>query len=160
MTVASCKVLRVAPLALVGFLAACSSPPPPPPPTVVELTFSAAEDVNPDPSGRASPIIVRYYQLGATGAFEKADYFQIHDKEAALLGPDLFDRQDLAVTPGAVQKVSLEAKPSTKSLGVIASYRDIDHAVWRADVPIPANQTTKLKVRLDKLTLSITPEEK
>jgi type VI secretion system protein VasD len=140
-------------LILVGFLASCGASPPPP--TVVELTFAAAADVNPDPSGRASPIIVRYYQLGATGTFESADYFQIHDKEAALLGQDLLDRQELPLAPGATQKVTFEAKPGTKAVGVIASYRDIDHAAWRADTPIAASQTNKLKVQLDKLALAI-----
>jgi type VI secretion system protein VasD len=133
--------------------------PSPPPPTVVELTFSAADDVNPEPSGRASPIAVRYYQLSATGTFESVDYFQIHDKEAAVLGEELLDRHDLAIVPGATRKVSIDAKPAAKAFGVIASYRDIDAAQWRADVPIPANQTTRLKVQLDKLKLAIIPEE-
>jgi type VI secretion system protein VasD len=124
---------------------------------MVELSFIASSDVNPDPSDRASPIIVRYYQLAGTSAFEKADYFQIHDKEGALLGPDLIARDEVPLTPGASQAASFEAKPTTKFLGVIASYRDIDNAVWRGDVPIPPNQTTKLKIQLDKLKLSITP---
>ena len=125
---------------------------------MVELSFSASSDVNPDPSDRASPIIVRYYQLAGTSAFEKADYFQIHDKEGALLGPDLIAREEVPLTPGASQTASFEAKPTTKFLGVIASYRDIDNAVWRGDVPIPPNQTTKLKIQLDKLKLSIAPD--
>src|SRR5690348_15638669 len=52
--------------------------------TPVELTFVVSGDVNPDASGRPAPIFVRYYQLVETGAFERADYFQMHDKEAAL----------------------------------------------------------------------------
>jgi len=47
-----------------------------------------------------------------------------------------------------------------KSLGIIASYRDIDKAVWRADLLLPAQQKVKLKVQLDKLGLSITPTRK
>lgn len=125
---------------------------------MVELTFNAADDVNPDPSGRASPIILRYFQLAGTSAFEKADFFQIHDKEAAFLGPDLVAREEMPLVPGATQKVSFEAKPGAKFLGVIASYRDIDQAEWRADVPIPPNQTTKLKIQLDKLKLSVAPD--
>ncbi len=141
-----------------SLLAACSSPPPPPPPTVVELTFTTSPDVNPDPSGRASPVVLRYYQLAGTSAFEKGDYFQIHDKEAAVLGPDLLAREELPLTPGSTQKVSFEAKKDAKFIGVIVSYRDIDQAVWRADAPIPPNKTTKLKVQLDKLKLSVVPD--
>jgi len=157
-TVTSRKVLFVLSPAFAGLLIACAASPPPP--TVVELVVHADDDINPDLTGRPSPIIVRYYQLAATTAFEKADYFQIHDKEAALLGRDLLDRQDLPLTPGATQTVSFEAKPGMKSLGIIASYRDIDKAVWRADLLLPAQQKVKLKVQLDKLGLSITPDKK
>jgi type VI secretion system protein VasD len=157
-TVASRRVSSALALALAGLLAACGGAPLPPPPTVVELVVHAAEDVNPDPTGRPSPIVLHYYQLGGTAAFEKADYFQIHDKEAALLGADLLDRQDLPLTPGASQSVSFEAKPGTKSLGIIASYRDIDKAVWRAALPLPAQQKTKVMVQLNKLGLSVAPD--
>jgi type VI secretion system protein VasD len=158
-TVASGKLRPAILLAAVsGVLLACGSPKPPPP-TLVELSFNASADVNPDPANRASPIIVRYFQLAGTSAFEKADYFQIHDKEGAFLGLDLVAREEVPMTPGASQKASFEAKPTTKFIGVIASYRDIDKAEWRADVPIPPNQTTKLKIQLDKLKLSIKPDE-
>jgi type VI secretion system protein VasD len=160
-TVASERLLPTILLSLLGLIvAACAAkePPPPPPPTLVELSFAGADDLNPDSTGRASPLVVRYYQLGGTNAFERADYFQIHDKEAALLGPDLLARDELPLAPGAAQKASFEGKSGIKFLGVIASYRDIDNAVWRANVPIPPNKTTKLKVQLDKLKLSIAPD--
>lgn len=144
--------------AVVVALSACGSSPPPP--TVVEVTFIAAPDVNPDPSGRASPILVRYYQLGATGAFDTADYFQLHDKEAALLGANLLDREELPLTPGATQKVSITAKPGTTAIGFAAAYRAIDQAEWRASAPVAANKTTKLTVQLDKLKLALAPAGK
>jgi type VI secretion system protein VasD len=148
-------------LLLAGLLGACgAAPPPPPSPTLVEITFIAAPDVNPDPSGRASPIVVRYYQLAATGAFEMADYFQLHDTEAAVLGQNLLDRQELALAPGTSQTVAFAVKPGTQSVGVAASYRNIDRAQWRAAAPVAEGKKTKLKVQLDTLTLSITPDAK
>ncbi len=141
--------------ALTAFLSACGSSPPPP--TVVELTFVAAPDVNPDPAGRASPILVRYYQLAATAAFDSADYFQLHDTEAGLLGANLLDRQELALTPGATQKVSVTTKPGTTAIGFAAGYRAIDQAQWRASAPVAPNKTTALAVQLNKLKLSVAP---
>ncbi len=145
-------------LGLASLLGACGSSPPPP--TVVELTFVAAPDVNPDPSGRPQPIFVRYYQLAATSAFDSADYFQLHDKEAALLGPNLLDRQELPLTPGASRTVSITAKPGTTAIGVAAGYRDIDRAQWRGDAPVAPGKTTKLKVDVSKLSLSVVPDGK
>ena len=131
-----------------------------PPPTIVELTFVAAPDINPDPAGRPQPIFVRYYQLSATSAFESADYFQLHDKEAALLGAGLLDRQELPLTPGASRTVSITAKPGTTAMGFAAGYRDIDRAQWRADAPVAPGKTTKLKVQVSKLSLSVGPDGK
>lgn len=142
---------------LAALLCACGSPPPPPPPTEVEITFAAAADVNPDASGRPSPISVRYYQLAATPAFDAADYFQLRDKETALLGPSLLDRQEMAIAPGASQKVAFAAKAGTTVIGVVASYRDIDRAQWRAEAPIAPQKLNKLTVKLEKLSASIAP---
>lgn len=142
---------------LIVVLGACGSAPSP---TLIELTIVAAPDVNPDPSGRPSPIFVRFYQLGATGAFETADYFQLHDKDAAILGPSLLDRQELPFTPGTSQKLAITAKPGTTALGVVAAYRDIDRAQWRADAPVATGKKTKLQVQVGKLTLSVSPDAK
>ena len=142
-------------LGLVILAAACGGGPPP---TVVEINFAAAPDVNPDVSGRPSPIFVRIYQLGATSSFESADYFQLHDKDAGLLGPSLLDRQEMPFTPGASQKIAITAKPGTNAIGVVASYRDIDRAQWRAQAPVAPGKKTKLNVRLDKLAVSVKAE--
>ena len=151
-------VIKTLSLATLLLIAGCAAPPPPPPPTIVTLDFAAAGDVNPDPSGRPSSVNVRYYQLGATGAFEKADYFQLHDKEPALLGKDLLDQQDALLAPGTTKSVTIEGKPGVKSIGIAASFRDIDQATWRADVEVPPNKTTKFKVELSKLKATIEPE--
>jgi type VI secretion system protein VasD len=150
-------------LAAATLLGACGGPPPPPPPpppTLVELTFTAAPDINPDPSGRPSPIFVRFYQLGGTETFSTVDYFQLHDKDSAILGPSLLDRQELPLTPGAAQTIKFTPKPGTVAIGVVAAYRDIDHAQWRAQAPVAPNKTNKLQVQLNKLALSVTTEAK
>jgi type VI secretion system protein VasD len=139
---------------LAAVTASCGSPPPPPPPTIVELTVTAAPDANPSTDGQPSPIAIRIYQLGATGAFEKADYFQLHDHEAAVLGQDLVARDEVILTPGGSKTMSVEVKTGTKFLGVAAGYRNIDQATWRADLGVPANQTTKVAVTAGKLTLT------
>jgi len=148
---------RLPTLALVGLLAACGSSPPPPVVTPVKLTFIAASDINPDVAGSASPVVLRYYQLGGTGAFEAADYFQLHDKDTLLLGQDLLERRELALAPGATQTVAFNAKPGTAAIGVVAGYRDIDHALWRVDAPIATGEKASLTIRVEKLKLALTP---
>jgi type VI secretion system protein VasD len=138
--------------ATVAILAACSSAPPPP--TVVALTIKATASVNPGPDGQPSPVMLRIYQLGGTGSFEKADFFQLNDRDTALLGSDLLGKDQAVLTPGETKTMSFEVKPGTRFIGITAAYRDIDKAVWRVDVPVPGNQTTKIALSVDKLSLS------
>jgi len=129
----------------------------PPPPAIVQLTAKAGTSVNPDADSRASPVILRIYQLTATDTFEKADFFQLYDKDAATLGSDLVGRDQLALAPGDTKTISIEFKPAAKFIGVIAAFRSLDRATWRADAPVPANKTTKLAVTVDGLVVKLGP---
>jgi type VI secretion system protein VasD len=140
-------------LALAVGLGACGSKPPPP--TVVELTVKAGPGINPDADGRASPVILRVYQLAATGSFDKSDFFQLYDKEAATLGADLAGSDQLALTPGTSKTVTIELKPQAKFIGIIAAFRGIDRAAWRVGAPVPLNKTTKLTATVDGLVLKL-----
>lgn len=139
------------PLAL---LAGCA-PPPPPPPTIVQLTLAAAPDVNPDAAGRPAPVTVKVYQLGATGAFERLDFFQLYGKEQAALGADLAGEDQATLAPGQSQVLTVLLKPNATAIGVLAAYRDIDHARWRADTTPPANKTTKLTATVGRLAVTL-----
>lgn len=134
-------------------LSACGSAPPPP--TIVQLNVTAAPDINPDADNRASPVILRAYQLAATDSFDKADFFQLYGKDAATLGADMADRQEIALAPGDTKKVTIEFKPNAKFLGIVAAFRNIDHATWRADAPVPANKTTNFNVTVDGLSVKL-----
>jgi type VI secretion system protein VasD len=70
---------------------------------------------------------------------------------------DLFDQQDLLLTPGSTKSVTVECKPGAKFFGVAASFRDIDDATWRGDLAIPPNKTTKIKIDVAKLKVTVAP---
>jgi type VI secretion system protein VasD len=140
-------------LALAPLLAACGSKPPPP--TIVQLTVKASPTINPNAENRPSPVVLRAYQLAATDAFEKADFFQLYEKDAATLGADLADRQEITLAPGDTKTVTIEFKPQARFLGIIAAFRSIDRARWRVDAPVPASKTTSLTVDVDELSVTI-----
>src|SRR5690606_22086490 len=60
-----------------------------PTPAVVELEVQPAADLNPDPNGRPSPVVMRLYHLASSTAFGSADFLQLYENESASLGPDL-----------------------------------------------------------------------
>ena len=120
----------------------------PPSPTVVSMNVVAAGDINPNASGRASPVVLRIYRLSSPAIFNEADFFQLFEEESATLGADLLGREELVVMPGSSQLLTREVPDNTAYIGVIANFRDADRAIWRASQPIAPNQTTNIAIAL------------
>jgi type VI secretion system protein VasD len=133
-------------------LAACASKPPKPAPTHARFVVSA--DVNPDNSGRASPIVVRLFQLRNDGEFAAADFFPLYEKEKETLGASLITREEYVLSPGETRAFDLPVNPDARFLGVIAAYRDIHAAHWRALTRSPQKKLTDL-LRKHGVTLSV-----
>ncbi len=129
-------------------------PPPPPAPTRVVVSLEAVGDLNPDPQGRPSPLVLRLYQLKSTGAFDSADFFSLYEKDSAALGADLVAREEILVKPGESTLLERTLEDQTRHLGFLAAYRDLDRAVWRATVPVPPNLTTPVKIELQRTAIS------
>lgn len=136
-------------------LVGCGGPPPPPPPTVAALTMTAAADANPDAGGKGAPVAVRIYQLASTAAFEQADFFQLYSNDQAVLGADLLGRDEVTITPGGTQQMVKDLKPGVTAIGVVAAFRDIQHANWRATAVPPANKTTAITVTIQGLNVTV-----
>jgi type VI secretion system protein VasD len=114
-------------------LISCSGPPKVIP-VKVSLTFMASQDVNPNAENRPSPVVVRMYQLKDDAAFKGADYFALFDKEQATLGAALVSREEYELLPGEHRTLDLQLSPDAHFLGVVAAYRDIRNAAWRAQI--------------------------
>jgi type VI secretion system protein VasD len=140
-------------------LAACSSAPKPPPPTTIRLTVVGAKALNPDPSGRPSPVMLRLYQLGPSDAFANADFFQVMDQDKATLGPTLLDRQELAVQPDGRQTVTIQPKPDVKTLAIAAAFRAYEEAGWRALQPVEPNKANNFVLTAKGSTISLVRQD-
>jgi type VI secretion system protein VasD len=126
-----------------------AQPPAPPKPSVAELSFVIDANVNPDSSGRPSPVIVRIYELKSLTAFNRADFFSLYERDREQLGPDLVNRDELPLLPGGKPQAITTLRSDTRYLGIIAAFRDIERARWRASTPIFVNQTTRMEIKLD-----------
>ena len=135
-------------VALLGLAGCADKPPPPPPPTVVALTVLAGVDANPDANGRASPLNVRAYALKTPSAFQEADFFTLFDKDQATLGADLVQREEFLLRPGENRQLQWVLPPEAKVVAVMAAYRDLEHARWRATLPVAAHQTRRMLAQL------------
>lgn len=135
-------------------------PPAPLPPTMIQLDIDSQPVINPDVSGKASPVLLRIYELRESNNFMGADFFALFDKEQATLAADLVRKQELWLKPGEHKTLQLQPANDTRQLGFFAAFRKLDDAQWRAlSSPLTANQpnTLTLKVKGNALTMEPGP---
>ena len=137
-------------------VAACAGPKKVEPPRVT-ATIEATADVNPDPSGRPSPVMIQLYELKATGRFQGADFFSLFERASATLGPDLQQKDEVLLTPGERRTVHLQFREGSHHLGVLAGYRGVETAQWRAAVDTPVDTVTRVLIRADRAAVTIQP---
>lgn len=146
-------------LATLLAVAACGAAPPKPVPA--RALIAAAADVNPDASGRASPVVLRIYQLKEAGAFNDADFFALFEREQATLGAGLLAREEYALQPGEQRELEIEIAPEARFIGAVAAFRDIDNARWRAVSTAPEKtlrdllRKSRVAVRVEQAAVSI-----
>jgi len=102
-----------------------------------KLQVNAATYLNPNSNGKASPVMVNFYNLTSPVAFKQAGYFQLQNNAGSTLGDNLIDKQNVAMRPGDSITRTLKVPSSVKYLGFTVGYRNIDQAKWRALVQIP-----------------------
>jgi type VI secretion system protein VasD len=124
-------------------------------PTVLVATVVASQDVNPDGAGRASPVALRIYELKDRETFESASFFDLYERGQQTLGADLLNSTEIKLVPGGTKDLRLELSPDARFVGVVAAYRAIEDATWRATVPIPTTETTEVEIRLEKLVVGV-----
>jgi type VI secretion system protein VasD len=139
--------------AALALIAGCASGPKP---TPVTGSIAASPRVNPSVSKRPSPLLVRVYELKAVTAFNAADFVSLYQRDQAELGADLVAREEMTLAPGETKPLSKTLAPETRFVGVFAAYRDLEHARWRAVVPIAPGQKQQITIQADELAVSAT----
>jgi type VI secretion system protein VasD len=137
-------------LATALLLAACAGPPKP---ASVTGTIQASAQINPSVSKRPSPLAVRVYELKSVAAFNAADFMSLYQRDQAALAADMVAKEEFFLEPGETKTFAKTLAPDTRFLGVVAAYRDLEHAKWRSVVAIQPNQPQKVVVRVGELSV-------
>ena len=140
--------------AVLVLLSACAAEGPPKP-SQLSGSIVAAADVNPNASGRASPVVVRVYQLRSDSAFNNALFFDLFDNDQATLGAEMCSKKELSISPGQIESYSEELGLDCTHIGVMAGFRDYEQATWRAVVQVPAQELIPLEIKVDRLAVSV-----
>lgn len=137
-------------------LAGCFGPKKVEPPKVAGR-IEAAPGVNPDPTGRPSPVMVMLYELKSPGRFNGADFFSLFERADATLAQDLQHKDQVLLAPGESRPINLQFQEGSRYLGVLAGYRSYETATWRAVVETPPDALTRVVIRVEPAAVSIQP---
>ncbi len=150
---------------LAALLSGCAHAPPPPPPPPqpldVEVRVVVAPDVNPNRSGRASPVFLRVFALRDQAKFQNAEFDDVTLRADATFAATLIGREERMVEPGSTISLTLKIDPATRLLGVVAEYSDLANSRWRATSPAPAGgllamfKDQSLLIHVDRQAVSV-----
>jgi type VI secretion system protein VasD len=143
--------------AVVGFLTvsllnACGSATPP----LLQGTIKVDQAANPDLNGRASPVVVRVYELRSPAAFSGADFFSLFEKESETLAGDLVGREEYGLLPAETRPYRRQLQPDTKFIGVVAAFRDLEQSRWRQVAPVPAERQSTIAIGIEARAVTVT----
>ena len=144
-----------------SFTGACSSKMFADKPPKIAIRINASSDLNPDLQGRPSPLVVRIYALKSNDVFMNADFFSLYEQDESILGDAIIERKELEILPG--QHITIEKREytlETRYIGVIAAYRDLDNAIWRASTETRPDETSDININLERLTLFMKKKDK
>jgi type VI secretion system protein VasD len=147
---AGAVLARVAVLGALLFAAGCSGTKAP---AQVTGNIVASAQVNPSVSRRPSPLLVRVYELKSVAAFNAADFMALYQGDQAALGADLLAREEIMLQPGESRPLQRTLAPETRFIGVVAAYRNLERAVWRASVAVKPAAKQTLTIRADELAV-------
>lgn len=133
----------------------------------LDLAISAGSSVNPDDQGRASPVLVRVYELKTESAFQGGDYFSLDKNDKTVVAQDMLMRDEFVLRPGESRDIERKLNPETTALGLLVGYRDLGKATWRTVYKLPPApevawyravvpaRKVKLQVVLDQQSITV-----
>jgi len=120
-----------------------------------KISLRAAPDINPDASGRPSPVTLKLLELGSRTTFDNLDFDGAFGNGETLLADDLLSLRMLSIQPGQTMEQRIDLHRDAAFIAIIVAYRDIDQAQWRLVYPIAGNWYSRHVVRLEALGIAL-----
>lgn len=139
-------------MAFVCLTVGCSKP-------RIELAVASQPNVNPDHSGRPSPVLVKMYELRNDLVFKQADFQALFNTPIQVLGADLIAADELVLIPGEARRLAYHPNPNTRFIGIIAGFRHLDRALWRVIKPVNPEKKNWVAMELNDVTILVVPDQ-
>ena len=105
--------------------------------TDLKLSFVVDKSVNPDDSKISSPLIVRMYELKSTKAFENANFIDLYERDADVLGKTMITQQSLKpIQPSEDRSARFVLSKGTKFIGLYAEFLQYENAKYKVIIPV------------------------
>lgn len=126
----------------------CSSP-------RIGLEVASLPNVNPDSSSRPSPVIVKIYEMRNDLAFRQGDFQTLFMEPMKVLGADLVATDELTFVPGEARTIAYSPMPETRHVGILAGFRQMERARWRATLPVVPEEDNLIRIELNDTSLLV-----
>lgn len=104
---------------------------------LVTVTLDADDKLNTNALNQSFPVKVQVFLMERDASFLQADFFEFHNERASSIS-DLV--KSVVIRPGTQEIVTFEIDEYVRVVGVVASFQDIDNAVWRDVIQIGDNR--------------------
>ena len=135
-------------LTMIPLLNGCSSP-------RITMEVASQPNVNPDSSGRPSPIIVKMYEMRNDMAFRQGDFQVLFMEPMKVLGANLVAMDELFFVPGEARIVEYAPMPETRYVGILAGFRQMERARWRAVLPVDPEKKNLIRLELNDASMIV-----
>ena len=127
----------------------------------LELNVIAKDDINPDDSERASPLVIRLYELKDNKKFEGMEFYDIYLNDKKILGKNLIDKHKLKhFVPDTKRKKQFVLNKKTKYVGLFAEFSNYKDSEFRAVVEIDPHFDRKIDIVLTGTSLHVDYKKK
>jgi type VI secretion system protein VasD len=124
----------------------------------LDLNMASQPNVNPDNSGRPSPVLVKTYELRNDLVFNQSDFQSLFERPVPTLGADLVAADELVLIPGEARKVTYTPSANTRFLGVVAGFRQMERAQWRMIKPVDPEKKNTVALEFNDASILIVPD--
>ncbi|QGU85838.1 type VI secretion system lipoprotein TssJ [Erwinia sorbitola] len=106
----------------------------------IKITLSASKDINPSAQSKPAPLAIYIYELKTPDTFDNSDFYSIVNNTNKIFSEQSTKVYQAVLMPGERRNIEINLGESSVALGVVAAYRDINHADWNKAIKIPGAQ--------------------
>ena len=118
--------------------------------TDITLTIEITPEVNPDDTGRPSPVVLNIHEMKTGGNFRPANYIALFQNPEKQLGKDLINSTRIGpLVPGTTQTEKLKLDPATIRVGILGELNNYQKAKTMTAFDVVPGKDRKIKLIID-----------